>query len=55
MSRLEQLKEALVQAEKIVNDEQFATDYGKIEQDFFKSYVVELTSDIAEEENDGAT
>lgn len=53
MSRLQQLKEALAQAEDIVKHRKFADDYGKIEQDFFKSYIVELVGDIAEEEEDG--
>lgn len=49
MSRLEQLKEALVQAEKIVTDRKFSDDYGIREQEFFKSYVAELLSEIADE------
>ena len=51
MSKLDMLNEALVQAEKIVNHRKFSEDYGKREQDFFKSYVVELLGDIEDEEN----
>lgn len=54
MSRLVQLKEALAQAEKIVRDRAFADDYGKREQEFFKSYITSLVEDIQEEEG-GAT
>ena len=53
MSRLEQLKGALAQAEEIVKDRKFADDYGEREQDFFKAYIVELNSDIEEEEQIG--
>ncbi|KKK43599.1 hypothetical protein LCGC14_3168160 [marine sediment metagenome] len=49
------LKEALEQAEKIVKDREFANDYGKREQDFFKAYIVELSGDIEEELKDAAT
>ena len=50
MSKLEMLNEALVQATKIVKDRKFVDDYGKREQDFFKSYIMELLSEIADEE-----
>ena len=56
MSKLDMLNEALAQAEKIVRHKKFADDYGKREQDFFKSYIVELLGDIDDEENgDAAT
>ena len=56
MSKLEMLKQALTQAEDIVKHREFANDYGKREQDFFKSYIVELYGDIEDEENgDGTT
>jgi len=56
VSKLEMLKEALTQAEDIVRHRKFADDYGKREQDFFKSYIVELYGDIEDEENgDAAT
>lgn len=51
MSKLDLLKEALVQAEKIVKDREFANEYGKREQEFFESYIVELHGDIEDEEN----
>ncbi len=54
MSRLVQLKEALSQVEDIVRHREFADDYGKREQEFFKSYIVELACEILEEEG-GAT
>ena len=44
------LKKALTQAEDIVKHREFADDYGKREQAFFKSYIVELYGDIADEE-----
>lgn len=50
MSKLEMLNEALVQATKIVKGRKFVDDYGKREQDFFKSYIMELLSEIADEE-----
>ena len=50
MSKLEMLNEALVQATNIVKDRSFTDDYGKREQDFFKSYIMELLSEIADEE-----
>ena len=51
MSKLEMLKQALTQAEDIVKHRKFTTDYGKREQDFFKSYIAELYGDIEDEEN----
>ena len=50
MSKLDMLKKALTQAEDIVKHRELADDYGKREQDFFKSYIVELYGDIADEE-----
>ena len=50
MSKLEMLKKALTQAEDIVKHREFADDYGKREQALFKSYIVELYGDIADEE-----
>lgn len=52
MRRLEQLKQALARAEMIVKHKEFNADYGKREQAFFKSYIVELLGEIQEEETD---
>ncbi len=52
MSRLEQLKQALAQANEIVKHKEFTDDYGKPEQDFFKAYIVELAGEIINEEYD---
>lgn len=54
MSKLEMLNEALVQAEKIVKDKTFTAEYGLREQDFFKSYIVGLLGEIADEEHEAA-
>lgn len=51
MSKLDMLKEALTQAEDIVRHCKFSDDYGEREQDFFKSYIVELCGEIEDEEN----